>query len=230
MDKNFTTVSYEYVNIDEVIYCLICSIGSFTSLINILVLSSKKLKDPVYSYYLASTIIDFIYITIIAFKIFIICGSKCIFRKYHLSTLIYTLYFQDYFTSCLAINNILIEIYVSLQRLMIISNKKFLQNSRPIFIIVFIAIFSIIYYMPVIFLKIIAYKNKKYVLENTTFGLSSSAKIISIFLSLTRLILASVVLFSINWFNLIGFRKLMAKKSHLSFKIDDLRSIFFYLN
>lgn len=227
MEKNFTSFRSEYVNINEVIFCSICSFGSITSLINILVLSNKKLKDPVYSYYLTSTIIDFIYITIIAFKIFIVCGSKCNFRKNHLSTLIYNLYFQDYFTSCLAINNILLEIYVSLQRFMIISNKKFLQNSRPILVIVFISIFSIFYYLPVIFLKrLVSIPNENFVLENTKFGSSSFGKIISIILSLTRLILASMVLFLINWFNLTGFRKLMAKKSHLAFKIEDLRSNF----
>lgn len=229
MEQN-STLTTEYVQIDEVIYCLICSFGSITSIINILVLSSKKLKDSVYNYYLASSIIDLIYAVIIAFKIFITCGSQCLFRKKNLSTLIYILYFQDYFTSCLAINNILIEVFVSFQRFMIITNKKFLQNSRPILVIISISVFSLIYYLPVIFLKNIVFEsNDVYALEYTKFGSSSAGKVFSIVLSLTRLVVASVVLFIINWFNLIRFRKLMVKKSNLAIKISSLRSNFIFL-
>lgn len=229
MEQN-STLSYQFVNTDEIIYCIVCSLGSITSLINIFVLSNKKLKDPVYSYYLASSIIDFIYVTIIALKIFITCGSPCIFRKNYLSTLIYILYFQDYLTSCLAITNILIEVFISLQRFMIISNKKFLLNFRPILVVIFLSVFCLIYYIPVIFLKSIQHESKdQYALESTKFGLSSGGKIFSIVLSLIRLIFASVVLFIINWLNLIRFRKLMVKKSNLALKIQDLRSKFYYL-
>lgn len=215
------------INLDEYIFCIICALGSVSSLINISVLTNPRLKDTVYKYFLASSIIDLFYTVIIALKIFITCGTECDnIRKNQLSTMVYILYFQDYLTSCFAINNILIEIFVSLQRFFIISNRKMMQHLKPLKVVLGIFMFTLVYYSPLMFMKEITSFNNNFKLENTQFGTSSIGRVISVILTLTRLFLASVFLFAINWLNLVKFNRLMRKKMNLLVRCENLMSNF----
>lgn len=224
-------------NIEEYIFCGLSSIGAITSIINAFVFLNRALKDQIFNFYIVSSLVDFIYSIVIAFMVLIECGSICDnIRGLHFLTHFYRIYLDDYLTSSLAINNILIEIFLSTQRFFIISNKKCLQSISSIRIILIVFCFSLLFYSPVLFLKRIVSIDQHnssfnsttngYKLEYTEFGNSSIGRALPLILSSIRFILASVILFLINLFTLIKFRKHVNKKSNLKLKLSKLMGNF----
>lgn len=209
-----------FTNIDEVLFTFISSLASITSLINICVFSNTNLKDPIYSYHLVSSIVDLVYSIIVSFFIFYKCGTSCdLVRGKAFSTQFYRAYLDDYFTSCLAINNILLELLASLQRFFMISNKTFLQSIKPKIFLPIIFTFSLVYYSPFLFMGKIVEKNiNEFVIIKTEFGNSKLGDIITLILASLRLCIASPVLFIINFVTLIRFKHRLNRKSNLTIK------------
>ena len=99
---------------------------------------------------LAQSISDFIYLFSLSFEIFYYCPIDVIRLSFGIH--VYSIIFDFYISSALAIFYILVEIWISFQRYLILKNKKLLENVSYKRIISFFAVFSFIYYFPAIFL------------------------------------------------------------------------------
>jgi hypothetical protein len=138
---------------------------------------------------------------------------------------------DNYFTSCLAIFVILIEIHLSIQRLLILKNTTLCIINQDYKIIIFILfLFSLIYYLPQLFIqnilstRYISYNNNNnnhtnnsmnrvsYSLVNTNFGNSLSGNYIPISLTIIRIVLGTIVLTFINIINVIEIKKMFSNK------------------
>jgi hypothetical protein len=219
----------------------ICIVGILTNVVNMFVFVDKQLKDPSYKYMLLLAVNNATYLFILLFLVFIKCGTVCDATFSHLFiTNLYLFIFIDYFTSCLAINGILIELVLSVQRLYLILSKN--QKSALFWRAQFrslkampiaLFIFSLIFYSPVLGLKtIISFdlnqtdkssnattaledgQQRQYALVSNQFGQSFYGKLITITLTSVRLFLATGVLFVINLITACKFNSYFKRKSN----------------
>jgi hypothetical protein len=214
--SNATTAVYTLVW-PQFLYTSICLFGTLTVSLNVSIfVNRRRLTDRTYRFLLVEAIVDLFYIVIMGCSSLINCGTPCLSRANTLWAQVIRYGFYDYLTSCFAINNILIEIFLSVERLCVISNKPFLQKLSFKPVIVSIAVFSLVFYSPVLFLKQFVYLgNGTYQLASTSFGLSSAGRIIPGVLSTIRLLLATVCLFAINITTFVKFKRHVKKKSKL---------------
>ncbi|CAF1006797.1 unnamed protein product, partial [Brachionus calyciflorus] len=219
-NNSTSSTSIFYINWFEFSLGFLGYLGSITNIINIFVFLNKNLKDPVYDYMLAISIIDFLYITFIGSEVVYRCGSSCNFRFNYYSTQIYELVFIDYLTSSMALSTIFIELYVSMDRLLLLSNKKYLHKKSTFLILTLIIIFSLVFYLPVLFLKKISKIPEGYALILTDFGSSTFGRTIPGILSGVRLLLVLFCLSIVNALCFIQFRKHLFYKVNLKFKIN----------
>ncbi|CAF0953128.1 unnamed protein product [Brachionus calyciflorus] len=214
---NLSLVTNE-LKIEEFIYSFLSSIGGLTSCINIIMFWNLKSLDKTYKFYLISSLVDLFYSFIVAFYSLYSCGSLCdSLNSNSLSKSIYMLVLDDYFTSCLAICNIFIELYLSTQRYLLIKKRKLVEKFKTCVIISAIFTISLIYYSPILFIKkIIKTKDDGYETIRTKFGETNLGSTIPIILSCIRLILASFILLIINILTLFYFTKYMKKKIQIN--------------
>ncbi|RNA13337.1 hypothetical protein BpHYR1_040405 [Brachionus plicatilis] len=117
------------IKIEELIFAGLALIGTITSAINIIIFLKLRLKDNVYKYYLISSIVDFFYMFIISFYALIACGTPCdLMNGASFIKMAYIIVLDDYLTSCLAIYNILIELFITIQRYFLIAKRRTWQN------------------------------------------------------------------------------------------------------
>lgn len=200
----------------QFIYSSICLFGATTVSINVSVFANKKLTDRTYQFLLIEAIIDLLYIMTMGCSSLINCGTPCQSRANTIWAQIIRYGFYDYLTSCFAINNILIQMFLSLERLFVISNKHVLQKFNSTYVILIIGIFSLVYYSPVLFLKqFVALENGTYQLVLTSFGMSRVGRLVPGVLSSIRLLLATLGLFSINMTTFVKFKRHVQNKKNL---------------
>ena len=203
------------INIFEFIFSGLSLTGTVTSFVNTMLFFKLRLKDNVYIYYLISSIVDFSYMFIISFDVLLNCGTPCdLLKGCNLGKIIYTIVLDDYLTSCLAIYNLIVELFITIQRYFLISKQKSLQNQKPFNLMLLISIVSLVYYSPVLFLKKIIYSDSiGYQLVYTNLGNSNAGRIIPIFLSIIRLFIGSCLLLIINIFTVIKFKVYLKEKN-----------------
>jgi hypothetical protein len=201
------------------LFPFICIIGMITNGLNCKIFYNLKAKENVlFIFLLASSIVDFFYLFGVILVAIPNCGNYCSpeFKKNYLSQWI-RLYISDYFTSCLAIFNIFIDLTVSFQRYIIIKNDNRFNIIKKRRIIFFLLILSLVYYSPeLIFKKIVkinesnqtAYKVVSTNFENKFHVL----KPIQISLQLIRGPLSLIVLVLINVLTWYGFKSFIATK------------------
>lgn len=203
------------IKVAEFFFSALSLIGATTSFINTILFLNLRLKDNVYKYYLISSIVDFSYMLIISFDVLLNCGTPCdLLNGNSLEKTIYTIVFDDYLTSCLAIFNLIVELFVTIQRYLLISKHKTLQNQKPFRLMLLISVVSLVYYLPVLCLKKIIYsENNGYKLVYTSLGDSKIGRIIPIFLSTIRFFIGSCLLLIINIFTVIKFKVYLREKN-----------------
>lgn len=225
---------------------IITLFGLVSNFINIIVFSNSKLKDSSYRLMLADSVIHFVYLVFTGCGAAFYCVSICEVTSSYANKF-FQLYFTDYLTSSLAIYSIFVEIYLSLQRLFIISNKKTLQNLSHKIVLSILFVLSLLFYMPNIFLKNIvsvergvsiqsidvnvSYSNKtvSFSLTTSIFGKSIYGKIIPVILTSIRIFLSIIVLSLINILTAIKFKKHFNRKYYLkAATITNFRSMIFY--
>ena len=196
---------------------IISSFGAISNLINVIIFLNPKLKNQTYRLMLIISIANFFYLFFCAFQIISDCGD-CIISKSYLSKL-YDLCIGDYLSSCLAIFIIFIEITISVKRYMILSNSLRFQTIPINFIIIILFSISILFYLPVLYLKNVQEINANsttnemvYKLIPSEFGKSSFGKSIPIILASIRLFLATIVMSTLNILTTIKFRKRLKLK------------------
>ncbi len=217
------------------VFPLFCFTGSLINLFNVYVFVHKEFrKNSLNRFMLAYSIADCLYLSIGSFSFVFKCGSLCDLDN-SFSAQVYGYIFIDYITSVLAIFNILIEVFISIQRYLSIINKKiriFNQSTNKTLLILLIT--SLIYYLPFVFSKTIIHKELNisinnyneqmieqdlnqtiYSLEENQFGKSQFGKIVILIMAAIRnlFFLNLIIVFSI--LTLFEFRKYLLKKTKI---------------
>lgn len=206
----------------ELVLSSIGLIGILASSFNIIIFWNLRERDQIYKFYFFSSIADALYMTMISLYVLFSCGIPCEnLNGKQLYRHVYMIVLDDYVTSCLAIYTILIELFITIQRYCMFTTNAILQTQRPKIFMAIICLFSLVFYIPVLFLKKIVHLGKnEYKIENTKFGLSAAGRVIPIVLSSIRLFVASFLLLVINIFTLIKFKKYLKKKKAMKKFVD----------
>ena len=196
-----------------------------SSLLTISVLGrTSQLKHGIYRFMLVNVIIDAMYsgLLVLSKIVFVIlCNNNAptecgIWANIFFIT--FYIYISEYLTSCLAFFNILLEICLTVQRIVIIKNNTYFRNDRLKLACFLMFVLTFILHSPVLFMYKFGPLNTegKRSLIKTAFGKDSSGKIILTSLSILRIALATVVLLIVNIFAVVKFRQFQKKKLKLS--------------
>jgi hypothetical protein len=227
-------LDYTRFKIDDTIILICESMGVCTSIINIIVFLNKKLRvNTIFKVLTVMSIADFFYLGLSHIKYIskLYCASndmfKCLSKMKQIDHIFY-LIVDQYITSCLAIFNIMIEIYLTIDRLLMVCNSHWLKKIKTKIMIEVIGGIAIFYYLPVFFLWTVV--EEVYIVQETgqiasiysqlpsPFGDSAAGKSIPITLSFIRVFNVTIVLLTLNVINIIKFRSYFAKKSNIKFK------------
>jgi hypothetical protein len=128
----------------------ICFASMLTNLLNINVLSKLKSVDRIYNYMYLKSITNTFYLLICFFAFLYKCGNFCELESNFLVRL-YQFYLSLYASSCLAMFDLLIEIIISFNRYLTISNSKWFKNVHVNLVVYPCLLFSFIFYLPRLF-------------------------------------------------------------------------------
>ena len=144
----------------------ICFLGILTNAINVLTFSNTKiLKNEIYRYLFWHSLVDFIYLFLCFMRFFI---RTTLFGDLHLSywAQLYEAYIYKYLTTSLALHLVLIELIITIKRLLIVFNttSRFrFQFGQTILACLFV---SLSLYLPLfVSLKVIDQRNCKKTFE-----------------------------------------------------------------
>jgi hypothetical protein len=211
-------------------YTIVLTSSAFSLIccaMNVAVLSSSKLKDPLYKFMMLISSVDFLYMVQVVVGIFLeveclpapyLCGGD--YAQYFASW-----FYQasaNYLTSCLAIFSILSEIFLTIQRLFLIKKLNHLKSLTWRHVSPGIAVISLLYYAPVWFSftvvpteVVYSYKGQNYTewsLASTDIGNTVASSAILTSLQVFRTFLVMVVLLALNIASVFAFQKYMSKK------------------
>lgn len=201
---------------------LACFFGILTNLINTLVFANrKKLKNQNYVYMLSNSIVNLIYLIISLMGSFFTNCSVCDSSTTYFATL-YSIGAIYYFTSCLAIFRILVEIVLSANTYCILTNSTWLSKLSPKLVLPILFVVALLVYAQQPFANQIfaSSQGEKYAIRASDFGNSVLGKTIAIIQASFRILLIVIVLNFLNIANLYKFRKRFnAKKYSLDSKL-----------
>jgi hypothetical protein len=129
--------------------------GLVTNILNACVFLDRRMEDATFKYMLATSLNDILYLIFTSWNINKYCTQCPLYSAY--VTQIYLIWLNDWFTSSQALFNILIDIFISLQRYFILLNKPFFQMNamNHYLVILVISIISMLYYLPLVFFKVL---------------------------------------------------------------------------
>ncbi len=210
MEQDFISGTYPYL-----IFPLLCIIAVITNSLNVGVFINPKMKDTSFKYSLCISISEVFYAGI-STLIFVTFCNDCQINKSYLVQ-VYIIY-QALIARTLALFCVFCDIVLSIERYMILKNKKFLKLHWHKYVIFSLLVISFLFYFPLHFSKEIIpiYNNNttnmtlidnSYKLVSTDFGKSIIGKILLINASVFRLFFGSILLTIINVMNLYEFKK-----------------------
>lgn len=219
----YNQMNFSIYNLSLLLMVPIRIFGSITNLINAIIFRNKEFKDNVFKYLLINSISEFIYLFILNLTVFSYCGSFCgpnIRESFYAKFIL--LYIDIYITSCLAMFSIFIELTVSLQRLLVVSNLnicKIIKQGSPYLVMSILLIISLITYLPFIItqkISRISFSNET--TENTNYYeikkiiKSNFNSYYGVFITVFRGPVCTFFLTIINLRTLIKFKKQMQRK------------------
>jgi hypothetical protein len=191
---------------------------------NVIVFLNKKLKNSVYRLLLVMATVDTLYGILVFSLVVTMCAktnpNECSPYLY-LAHLLSFIIISEYLTSCLAFFNILLEIFLTVERMCLISNIKIYRYVSVKKICLILLVISLAFYTPVLFINRItsSYSTSagrfNYKLIRTVFGKTTYAKWISIGLNSTRIALVLVVLLILNIIAILKFNAYFERKARL---------------
>ncbi len=204
------------------------------SLFNVAVLAHQKLKDSVFKYLLVIAVIDAVYFFLIYLLgiLTAICvsggdsTSQCAPDVYYIFLVLFV-FLSDFLTSSLALTNILLEIFLTLQRSLIIANhaRGWLKDATVLKSGTVLFLVSLGCYAPMLLIKkvelaVIASTNSTtpsfdYRLVKSEFGKSKLAAGYQVVINSLRIVLVCGVLFVLNVIVTRRFRDYLKKKNDL---------------
>jgi hypothetical protein len=201
---------------------ILCVFGVIANGINILVLSNSKMKDQSFTYMLVISISDFFFVGLLAYVSFNACDD-CPFN-YSFYSQLYSIYIDDYFTSCLGVFALFCELAVSIQRTFILANKSYCQHFSNKLLILILFLISLFYYLHVLFFKEIIQINNNnnnsteiiiyYQAVKNDLGKSEFGILYNVVITAFRIFLGTAVLSIINIINMIEFKQRINKNKH----------------
>ncbi len=221
--NNQTDTDYPASQATLIPLALVCLFGVITNLINVMVFVNPRITDKCFKYMLASSISDFIYLSLFLIDYFILhlfCVSRCFTVSHSSHSYTVQLIFflvNDYFSSSLAFFNILTDILLSLKRLMIVTNKYYVTWISYKVAIPFCYFVALLVYSPVLILKEVKECNSTpnstlYTTVPTKFSQSNIGTATPIILSSIRIFLAIVVLSTVNIITTTKLKNQLMKK------------------
>jgi hypothetical protein len=212
MEQDLISGTYPYL-----IFPILCIIAVLTNSLNVTVFINPKMKDTSFKYLLCISISEVVYAGISTF-IFVTFCDDCQINRYY-SVQVYIIY-QALIVRTLALFCIFCDTVLSIERYMILKNKKFLKPHWHKYVIFSLLVISFLFYFPLHFSKEIIpiyynnnttnmtiIDNNSYKLVSTEFGKSIIGKILLINASVFRLFFGSILLTIINVMNLYEFKK-----------------------
>ena len=237
------------MNMNDLIFVLRC-FAFIVSAINISVLANTKLtrKDSLYKYLLVIAVFDSLYSLLLLLvmgvehnvevifsrTLEVICSNKkayegtqtrCDSSRYYIFLGLF-LFISEFVTSVFQFFNILLEIFLTLQRIFLISNvRSFLRDTNVKRVCTILFLISFFIHMPIIFMDNIEESETRinnmtqiarhYRLNKTMFGKTTVAKSIMTGLSTSRLVLVTLVLLILNIIAIVKYRAYLKKKWEL---------------
>jgi hypothetical protein len=233
-------IYFEMEPLTVLVFETLRSLAFLTSLLSIKVLTSLRTSILVYKYIKLMSVADAFYTgALLVFRVLeLLCAKSpaesCPSIQY--AFLVSYIWISDYFTSCLAFFNILMEIFVQIQRMLIVMNRLsavgLSSRGRLVSIFIFLVAFTI--YTPYLFMKRVSVQSVKhgrvkYQLVLTEFGQSELSISIVNVINSARMFLIVVVLFVLNLITLVRFRMFL-KRRKLDLKAMNCKFDFNFLN
>jgi hypothetical protein len=219
--------SYSYGDILQISSRLIAGL---TALVNIFIFMHKKIlkSSEFFHYLLAISIADFLYMSVLAFSNIINKQCSSSSTQCNLSAEYFTLFlyisFNNWLSSSLAIFNIIIENFLTIQRLFMLANKRLPAKLTVKSVVLSVLGFSVVFYSPTGFTSQIVMNQislldanvTEYKMVNTDFGNSLTGKITPVVLSFIRLCLSGPILLGLSIYNIYVFKQYLNKKKSVS--------------
>ncbi len=201
------------VKIPPIFETAACVFGLITNTLSVLVFLKANLKDSSFKYMLVTSFSDLLYLglSLIAAILSDLYEADGFNHSYFKN--IYLLWIDDYFTGCLAIFCILIDIVLALQRYLILLNKTCCQKMSHNIIMIVLLIISLIYYLPILYFTdvICNFSNQTNLTQckavRNQQGSSLLGNLSVILMSAFRIFLVIIILTSINILNSYEFKK-----------------------
>jgi len=176
-----------------------------TNGLNTAVFLNSKMKNTTFKFMLAISINDFFYLLFCVFTTIIFC-ENCSSIRYTYFFSLYLLIVANFLGPCLAMFTIFTDIILSIHRFYIITNKKHWIWTKPKWILFIISVISIIFYLPLLFLKRIDANEN--ILEFT----NSISEYVYLSIHIIRFILSVIVLSILNIINFYKYKSMNYNK------------------
>jgi hypothetical protein len=231
MTDNFVTKSLPFVAMP-----IICVFGMVTNGLNAAVFMHPRMKDASFKYLLFMSLTEMVYLGMNVMLFVTYCDECHITRTY--ATQVYLLISREFLSRSFIMFNILCNIFLSLQRYMILKNRAYMKSTSHIYLISFLFVFSLIYYLPVFSLRRISLiqndsnnnvtTSDEYRLENNEFGSSLEGKLVLTLLQSFRFFIGSLVLGFFNFLNIYELKKRFSRNAFNFVSTGTFRFIHIY--
>lgn len=181
-------------------------IGVTASLVNMLVFTNQKLNERPYKFMLGKSIANFFYLSITFTNEFVVNCVDCLFSLAYANTF-YTIAVNVYILGALSIYRILVELMVVTHTYSILINKNWLRQSPSAFILIMLAIISLLFNLQKVFMFEIIRLGDYFYPKETRFGESNVNKYILIVQTLIKIFLTSVLFPIVNVRSMILFKR-----------------------
>jgi hypothetical protein len=128
----------------------------------------------------------------------------------------------------MAMFNLFIQIFLSIQRIFLVMNKTFLHNLAVWKVVMILALGSLTFYIPVLIVQKIvktefnknttsadSFNENMYSVVSTQFGLSSAGTTFKTLLKVGRISTATIIFTIVNIVNYVCFKRFFDKRSKL---------------
>jgi hypothetical protein len=199
-------------------------VALLTNLINLGVLIDSRLSNSTYKYLRATALADILYcLCIITIPmIILVCGMRsgqpnamCGRSAYH-SFFIVFIILDEFLSSALALFSILADIFITIQRIYLMSNSEsFVMSLRARTVCFVLLMVSLSAYAPTLFMYEVSQSQSIVKLVRSKFGQSNLGLSILSALGLARVLLSSVVLLVLNLFTVFKLKAHLREKMRL---------------
>ena len=207
-------------------YFIICLCGIVTNCVNIFVFYYSGLKEKTFKYFLTISMLDLIYLNI--FALFFVLKLVGVIKGTYMGYM-YQHFLIEYIASGLAMFVILLDVTNSLERYCILKNRTFLKEIcfTKVFAVLFLI--SFVLYAPELFSKNIKstlfmpLSKREFYLHSAELSTFGKSKLFAVFIKsvwVSRILLGSVVLTTINLMCALQLVARIRRRLHLRLKLN----------